>query len=254
MPQGVLGVIPARYASSRFPGKPLAMIGDKPMIRHVYEQVSRCKALDAVVVATDDERIRECVLGFGGRVEMTSPDHPSGSDRIAEVARTHEAEFIINIQGDEPFIRPEAIEAALEKLRDTPAAVVGTLVKRFEASEDLAQPGTVKVVLRDDDRALYFSRSVIPFLRDLPEQADLHKAFPFWQHIGLYVFRRDFLFQFVSWPQGQLENAEKLEQLRILERGYDIVCARTDYESFCVDTPEDLRRAQEIWKERNRGR
>ncbi len=254
MPEGVLGVIPARYESTRLPGKPLALIGGKPMIQHVYEQVRLCQALDAVVVATDDERIRDCVAGFGGRVMMTSPSHPSGSDRVAEVARKFSAELIVNIQGDEPFLQPQAIEAALAKLRATPAAVASTLVKKFTADEQIRQPGAVKVVLRDDDCALYFSRSVIPFLRDLPEQAGFHEAFPFWQHIGLYVFRREFLFQYVSWPQGQLEKAEKLEQLRILERGYDIVCARTDYESFCVDTPEDLKKAQEIWKEINRGR
>lgn len=249
MKPAVLGVIPARYAASRLPGKPLADIAGKPMIRLVYERMQKAKTLDQIIVATDDERIAEAVTAFGGLAQMTRADHPSGSDRVAEVAATIDCELVVNVQGDEPFISPDAIDAAVEKLRATPDAVVSTLVTRFADIMSLQSRNTAKVVLAHDDCALYFSRAPIPFDRDAERTENWQWQRAYFQHIGLYVFRKSFLQKFVQMPVCDLERLEKLEQLRILKNGYRIVCAQVGYHSFCVDTPDDLEKARKLAKE-----
>jgi len=238
-----LGVIPARYASTRFPGKPLAVLAGKPVVQWVYERAKKANRLSEVIVATDDQRIFDCVKAFGGNARMTRPDHPSGSDRVAEVARHSDVDLVVNIQGDEPLIAPEAIDLAVELLATRPHDQVGTLVRPLTRPEELSDPNVVKVVLAEDGHALYFSRSPIPHLRgggDPSRWLQLNSFY--YKHIGLYVFRRDFLLQFVTWPPGKLERAESLEQLRILERGEKMSAAITDYEARGIDTPEDLQR------------
>ncbi|MCA9730538.1 MAG: 3-deoxy-manno-octulosonate cytidylyltransferase [Deferribacteres bacterium] len=247
-----IGIIPARFASTRFPGKPLAMIGDKPMIQHVYERATEAKFLQKVVVATDDKRILNAVEAFGGNVVMTRTDHRTGSDRIAEVAQQNDFELIVNIQGDEPFVDPQALDKTIQLLIDSPEAVVSTLIAPIKTSEDLHNPSVVKVVIGKKQEALYFSRAIIPYIRDV---AEIHKWLQygqFYEHVGLYVYRRDILMQYVKWPQGTLEKLENLEQLRLLENGYKIVCAQIANAAICIDTPEDLKQAQQIWEERRR--
>jgi 3-deoxy-manno-octulosonate cytidylyltransferase (CMP-KDO synthetase) len=242
------GIIPARYASTRFPGKPLAFIGNKPMIRMVYEQASL--ALDRVFVATDDERIQKAVLDFGGRVVMTSILHRSGTDRCAEAAAITGAVegsdpgVIINIQGDEPFIRPEQINLLKECFSDE-AVEIATLIRRVTPEEDLFNPNQPKVTVNAKGDALYFSRSVIPFLRDY--EADGWAArHIFYKHIGLYAYRTETLLKITSLPQSSLEIAESLEQNRWLENGFRIRTAVTEWESLGIDTPEDLEKAKHI--------
>lgn len=244
-----LGVIPARYASSRLPGKPLMDIAGKPMIQHVYERTQKAKTLDQIVVATDDVRIAEAVTAFGGQTMMTRSDHPSGSDRVAEVADQFDCDLVVNIQGDEPFIAPQAIDTAVQKLIASPQAVVSTLVSRLYDNKSLYSRNTAKVVLSNDDFALYFSRAPIPFDRDAMDETHLQPGRAHLQHIGLYVFRKSFLKKFVNLPVCDLEQIEKLEQLRVLKNGYRIVCAVVDYHSFCVDTPDDLEKARTLAKE-----
>ncbi len=239
-----LGIIPARYASSRFPGKPLADIHGKPMIQRVYEQA--VKALPLVYVATDDARIAECVEGFGGNVMMTSVTHRSGTDRCAEVAakiqldRNIHVNVVVNIQGDEPFIDPLQI-TELIRCFSSPDVQIATLVKRFGKGEDIFSPNTPKVVVGINREALYFSRSAIPFLRDAgkEEWADKHV---FFKHIGMYAYRLDILRALSQLSPSPLELAESLEQLRWLENGYRIKVAETEHETHAVDTPEDLAR------------
>jgi 3-deoxy-manno-octulosonate cytidylyltransferase (CMP-KDO synthetase) len=235
-----LGIIPARYGSTRFPGKPLALLNDKPIIQWVYERASRANLLNEVIVATDDARIFEAVKQFRGRVEMTRPDHPSGSDRIAEVAAKSDAQIIVNIQGDEPLIAPEAIDSGVRVLLENPAAQVATLVSPIRLAADLRNANIVKVVLAQDNTALYFSRSAIPFYRQAVKEEDWLQQHTYFKHIGLYVFRHELLLQFVKWPPGRLEKIESLEQLRLLENGVKIHVAVTEYEAMGVDTPEDL--------------
>lgn len=235
-----LGIIPARYASTRFPGKPLALLAGKPMVQWVYERASKAELLSEVLVATDDQRIFDAVKKFGGRVVMTRHDHPSGSDRIAEVAATSDAEIIVNIQGDEPLIEPAAIDLGVKILLDHPAAQVGTLVRPLRDAADLRNPNIVKVVLAQDNTALYFSRSAIPFCRGVQTDAEWLQQHTYFKHIGLYIFRRDMLLQFVKWPPGILERVESLEQLRLLEHGVKIHVAVTEYEARGVDTDDDL--------------
>ncbi|MCX6138627.1 MAG: 3-deoxy-manno-octulosonate cytidylyltransferase [Ignavibacteriales bacterium] len=246
----IAGIIPARYASQRFPGKPLAMIAGKPMIRHVYEQARQSALLTDVIVATDDVRIADVVKDFGGTAVMTSDTLQSGSDRIALAARDLPLDIVVNIQGDEPLIPPAMIDAAVRLLLDDPAAVAGTVVRRITSDADLHNPNVVKVVLSADRRALYFSRAAIPFLRDAAESDALHTAHPFYKHHGLYVYRADFLQRFASLPQTPLEKSEKLEQLRILENGYAISVLITELDSVSVDTPEDADRVQAIMNTR----
>jgi 3-deoxy-manno-octulosonate cytidylyltransferase (CMP-KDO synthetase) len=242
VPRKILGVIPARYASSRFPGKALAHIDSRTMLEHVYERVSMSRYLTAVIVATDDQRIEAEARRMGARVQMTRDDHQSGTDRAAEVASAFpEMEFIVNIQGDEPLIDPAAIDAAVFPLLDEPAIQMGTLKKRIEDSREIADPNVVKVVTDRFENAIYFSRSTIPYPRDGSEAAQAH-----YKHIGLYVYRRDFLLRYPTLPTGPLERAERLEQLRALENGFRIRVVETDYESLGVDTPADLERVNSL--------
>lgn len=236
----ILGIIPARYASSRFPGKPLVDIAGKSMIQRVYEQASKCPDLAAVVVATDDERIFEHVIAFGGRVVMTSADHQSGTDRCAEVALQHpEYEMIINIQGDEPYIDPEQI-TKLAHCFSNPQTQIATLVKQIKTTQELLNANSPKVVINKLSEAIYFSRSPLPHLRgEEPENwLEFHTYF---KHIGIYGYRADVLQQITKLPISSLETAEKLEQLRWIENGYRIQVAETELETHAIDTPEDLK-------------
>jgi 3-deoxy-manno-octulosonate cytidylyltransferase (CMP-KDO synthetase) len=238
-----LGVIPARFASSRFPGKALAPLAGRPLLQHVFERSGQARYLTRLVIATDDERIAEAARGFGARVRMTRADHPSGTDRVAEVAVVEDAELVVNIQGDEPLIDPQAIDAAVLGLLEDPAAPMGTLKKRIEDERELASHNVVKVVTDRSGYALYFSRSLIPHQRDpLVEGPVQH-----YKHVGLYVYRREFLLGYSELPVGPLEQAERLEQLRALENGHKIRVVETDYESLGVDTPEDLVRVSRWW-------
>ena len=241
-----IGIIPARYASTRFPGKPLAMLGGRTVIQRVYEQVAA--VLEEAYVATDDERIFKAVEEFGGRVVMTRQDHKSGTDRIEEAAEKigTQADVIINIQGDEPFIQKSQIET-LKILFENPDTQIGTLGKKFESIEAVTNPNSPKIVTDKNGFALYFSRSVIPYIRG-KEQAEWLQHFPFLKHLGLYAYRRDVLRQITQLPQSPLELAESLEQLRWLENGYRIRVGLTDVETVGIDTPEDLRRAEEFIK------
>lgn len=233
MPQRILGVIPARFASTRFPGKALAKLAGKPILQHVYERSVMARYLTDVVIATDDDQIYEAARGFGARVRMTRSDHLSGTDRVAEVASADTASIVVNIQGDEPMIDPGAIDAATLALLDDEDAPMATLKKRIETDEEMANPNVVKVVCDLRGNAIYFSRCTIPYNRGGVDAA-------YWKHIGLYVYRRDFLLGYSAMPVGPLEQAERLEQLRALENGYRIRVMETDYDSIGVDTPEDL--------------
>ena len=244
-----LAIIPARYASTRFPGKPLARLGGKPVIQRVYEQVAG--VLDDAVVATDDERIRDAVRAFGGRVEMTSPDHRSGTDRCWEAycKQGREYDVVVNVQGDEPFIRPSQLEA-VKRCFDDPATDIATLVKPFTEADGLdalENPNSPKVVLGSAGQALYFSRSVIPYLRGVPREEWLARH-TFYKHIGMYAFRRETLYKVTALPQSALERAESLEQLRWLENGFRIRAGISDVETIGIDTPEDLAKAEEFLK------
>ncbi|MCC7341469.1 MAG: 3-deoxy-manno-octulosonate cytidylyltransferase [Bryobacterales bacterium] len=244
MPTEVLGVIPARYASTRFPGKSLAVIAGKPMVQHVYERASQCARFTRLVIATDDGRIAEAARSFGAECQMTRPDHQSGTDRVAEVAAGFAGELVVNIQGDEPLIDFNAIEAVIVALETTPGAKMATLGKRITSPGEVENPNVVKVVKDLGGNAIYFSRYPIPYQRGGP--AALYK------HIGLYAYRRDFLLQYSSMPVGPLEKAECLEQLRALENGHRIAVAETAYDSLGVDTPEDLMEIRQ-WLEARMG-
>jgi 3-deoxy-manno-octulosonate cytidylyltransferase (CMP-KDO synthetase) len=242
------GIIPARYHSTRLPGKPLSDIGGKPMIQHVYENALRASVLDPIIVATDDRRIKAAVEGFGGRAVMTSADHPTGSDRIAEVARGLEAEVVVNIQGDEPFISPRMLEEVVAPLLADPELPMSTLMN--EIPEELfGDPSVVKVVTDLEGNALYFSRSLIPY----PRNRKGHRAY---EHIGIYAYRREFLLTYTALPPTPLERLESLEQLRVLEHGYRLKVVLTqahDYLPLSVDTPEDLEKARRLFRERRGG-
>ena len=250
-PHRVVAVIPARYASSRLPGKPLADINGKPMIQHVVERARMARLVNDVIVATDDQRILDAVQAFGGTAVMTPADCPSGSDRIALVARGLEGtEIIVNVQGDEPVIPPSMIDEAVAPLLADASVPVGTLVTRLRTTEEYLDPNTVKAVLDRRGRCLYFSRSPVPYGRDRTPAALLERC-PVYRHIGMYVYRRDFLLQYAALEQTPLEQAEKLEQLRILEHGYTIHAAVTDGESTAVDTPADLDRVRVLMNTRS---
>ncbi len=242
----VLILIPARYASTRFPGKPLAMIGGKPMVQHVVEKAAAVS--ENVYVATDDGRIYDCVIGFGGKAVMTSAEHRSGTDRCYEAYR-HVVEqtgkkydVVVNIQGDEPFIQPEQVKALVACFEDDKVEIA-TLAKRFEQNADIFDPNKVKVVCSAKGTALYFSRSAIPFCRGIEKECWLEMT-PFYKHVGMYAYRPEVLKEITALPQGRLEKAESLEQLRWLENGYTIAVRETAHESIGIDTPEDLKRAE----------
>jgi len=231
----VLGIIPARYASTRFEGKALADILGKPMIQHVYERASGAKTLEELMVATEDQRIFEAVERFGGRVVMTA-QHPTGTDRLAEVAERCDAEVIVNVQGDEPLIEPAMIDEAVEPILEDSSIDLGTLVHRIRFVEEYNNPNVVKVVVDRSGFAMYFSRSPIPYMKSGVWRSDV----PIYKHVGLYVYRRDVLLKFAQMPATPLEIGEGLEQLRFLENGYRMKVVETHYESVGVDTPEDL--------------
>ena len=250
-----IAVIPARYASTRFPGKPLAVLGGKTVIQRVYEQA--ISVLPEAYVATDDERIFKCVEDFGGRAVMTRADHKSGTDRIEEAVEKIEEQgarsekkddlVVINIQGDEPFIQPSQIETLMH-LFDDPETQIGTLGKRFDTIEAVRNPNSPKIVTDRRGFALYFSRSVIPFIRGV-EADEWMPHYPFLKHLGVYAYRREVLAEVTRLPQSALEKAESLEQLRWLENGYRIRVGLTDVETVGIDTPEDLARAEAFLKE-----
>jgi 3-deoxy-manno-octulosonate cytidylyltransferase (CMP-KDO synthetase) len=251
----VVAIIPARYGSTRLPGKPLARIGGKPMIQHVYESAARAKGLDRVLVATDDRRVKETVRGFGGEVMMTSKNHASGTDRLAEVARKIKADWFVNVQGDLPFIQPETIARAVRPMlrnRSIPMGTVGTPI--FDEQE-WRNPNIVKVLTDREGFALYFSRSPIPYVRNGAIDVDgnelMHSSKRrIWgyRHVGLYVYRRDFLMKFARLRPAALEQIESLEQLRALAYGHRIFVAAVDERSVEVDTPEDLAKAENYLK------
>lgn len=245
----ILGIIPARYASTRFPGKPLHVIAGRPLIQHVVERCRRAKSLAEVIVATDDERIQEVARHFC-TVAMTRPEHPSGSDRIAEVAEQHPCDAVVNIQGDEPLIDPAVIDAVAGALNDNEMSTAATLIRQ---ADEYDNPNVVKVVVNAAGRALYFSRRTIPYLRDAASRSKAEQlaAFPFLKHLGIYGYRRETLLRLVRCPVSPLEQAERLEQLRALENGIDIGVVRVNYDSIGVDTPEDVARVERLLRTTN---
>ena len=240
VPTRILGVIPARFASSRFPGKALTLIAGKSMLQHVYERASLARYLNDVIIATDDERIFKAARTFGAQVQMTRQDHRSGTDRVAEVASATNASVIVNIQGDEPLIDPAAIDAAALALAGDNELPMATLSKRIENPHEIEDPNVVKVVSNLEGDAIYFSRYPIPHAA--------HGGVVHFKHIGLYVYRREFLLAYPELPAGPLEQAERLEQLRALENGYRVRVIETEYESLGVDTPEDLERVAALFE------
>jgi 3-deoxy-manno-octulosonate cytidylyltransferase (CMP-KDO synthetase) len=252
----ILAVIPARLQSTRLPNKPLLRVGAKTMLQRVWERAQMARLVHQVVIATDSREIFQAAEGFGAQVVMTSPEHPSGTDRVSEVAQKVVAQkvgeplpasLVVNVQGDEPFIEPAAIDQAIEPLLGDSDAVMSTLMTPFRSPAEAAEASVVKVVVGLDGHALYFSRLPIPFLRDLSGGPE-----PIWyKHLGLYVYRRDFLLRFPHLPRGPLEAAEKLEQLRVLENGYKIRVVETEYDSIGVDTEEDLARVRAMAREQD---
>jgi len=242
----IVGIIPARFASTRFPGKPLVLIAGKPLIQRVVEQCQKAKSLSEIIVATDDTRIFEAAQNFC-RVEMTLPDHPSGSDRIAEIAERISCDAVVNIQGDEPLIDPTVIDAVAGAMANSEMSTAATLIKNVSEYDN---PNVVKVVVNAAGRALYFSRRTIPYLREAASRSASEQlaAFPFLKHLGIYGFRRETLLRLVKFPVSPLENAEKLEQLRALENGIQIAVVKVDYDSIGVDAPEDVARVEQILK------
>jgi 3-deoxy-manno-octulosonate cytidylyltransferase (CMP-KDO synthetase) len=244
----IIGVIPARYGSTRFPGKPLALIAGKPLIQHVVEQCLKASSLQRVFVATDDTQIWEVAQKFCD-VEMTRPDHPSGTDRIAEVAERHECDAVVNIQGDEPLIDPAVINAVAAGLEKNEMSTAAT---RIRDPREYDNANVVKVVVNRAGQALYFSRRTIPYTRDLAgSSVDQHlSSFPFLKHLGIYGYRRQTLLRLVRFPVSALENAEKLEQLRALDNSIEIAVAQVEYESIGVDVPADVLRVEQILRQR----
>ena len=243
MRKDIVCIIPSRYESSRFPGKPLADLCGKPMIQHVYARVARAKAVPYVAVATDDQRIFDAVKKFGGNVVMTAATHRSGTDRISEAVRTLNLAadaIVVNIQGDQPIFEPAQVDEVIAPLIDDPAQVMSTLIYKIILDEEITHPHAVKVVLDHENYALYFSRATIPYVRDKKLKADYYK------HHGIYAYRRDFLDTFTSLPEGKLEALEALEQLRALEYGYKIKCVITPHDSVEVDNPRELDRVRQI--------
>lgn len=239
-------MIPARYGSTRLPGKPLVSLAGKPMIERVYERAKQAKTAGRVIVATDDERIVKAVEGFGGEARMTRTDHRTGTERIAEVASHTEGDVFVNVQGDEPLLDPAAVDTAVNALLEEPAAAIATVAVPIRTPGDIMDPNVVKVVLDFDGNALYFSRAPIPWVRDAGERVSARH----FKHIGLYVFRRDALLEFPALPPGELERLEQLEQLRWLENGYHIRVAEFAYEGIAVDAPSDVVKVEEALRSR----
>lgn len=244
----VLVVIPARYASTRFPGKMLVDLCGYPLVYHVYSQAKKAKCAKEVLVATDDEKILNALEPLGVQVVMTSPSHPSGTDRVAEVASARTEKIIVNVQGDEPLLPPECIDSVVVPLLEDEEVSMATACKPLTEWEKIQNPNIVKVVFDNRGRALYFSRSPIPFIRDEAKKSCIDGVY--WQHIGIYAYRREFLLEITKLPQGRLEQLEKLEQLRVLENGHKIAVVQTNYDALGVDTPEELEVVRKIIEER----
>lgn len=244
-----IGIIPARYASTRFPGKPLAVLGGKPVVQHVYEKVAA--VLEAAYVATDDERIYNTVTAFGGRAVMTRTDHKSGTDRIEEAIEKIGGDWdvVVNVQGDEPFVDKSQLETICRCFDDS-STQIATLGKRFTSMDAVENPNSPKIVVDNQGFAMYFSRSVIPFVRGKNREEWL-RHYPFLKHLGIYAYRKEVLAEVTRLPQSSLELAESLEQLRWLQNGYKIKVGTTDIETVGIDTPEDLQRAEEFLKQQN---
>jgi 3-deoxy-manno-octulosonate cytidylyltransferase (CMP-KDO synthetase) len=240
----VIIVIPARYGSTRLPGKPLVPIAGTSMIQRVYERAKKSKLATQVIVATDDERIVKAVEGFGGVARMTRADHRTGTERVAEVAAHTEGKVYVNVQGDEPLLNPEVVDAAIEALLEEPAAEIATVATPIKLPADIMDPNVVKAVLDFDDNALYFSRAPVPWVRDSGSQLQVRHL----KHLGLYVFQRDALLEYPTLPQGTLEKIEQLEQLRWLENGWKIRVAEVEHDSVSVDVPEDVTKVEQILK------
>jgi 3-deoxy-manno-octulosonate cytidylyltransferase (CMP-KDO synthetase) len=244
-----VAIIPARYDATRFPGKPLAVLHGKPIIQHVSERVSSAHLIDSVYIATDDQRIFDAVSDFGGKAVMTSSEHRCGTDRIAEVASDMECDIIVNVQGDEPFIRPEMVDDTVILLRDDRRASMSTLAVKISSREDILSPHVVKVVMDEEGYALYFSRAPVPYYRDDWEDLNSislkHEQIVMFKHIGIYGFRKEVLMKFTSMQKSRLEEIEKLEQLRALSSGLKIKVKETQHDTFGIDTIDDLRKAEE---------
>jgi 3-deoxy-manno-octulosonate cytidylyltransferase (CMP-KDO synthetase) len=240
-------VIPARYGSTRFPGKPLADISGSPMIEWVYKRAVRAQLFEKILVATDDQRIVQAVRKFGGLAELTPSDLPSGTDRVAFLARKIKADVYVNLQGDEPLISPRLLTEVCTPYSER-KVVMTTAVKQIDSPDELTDPNLVRVVMDNRGDALYFTRAVIPFVRDDRDQRNWFQRYPFYKHIGIYTYRRNFLLHFSTLAPGSLEQVEKLEQLRVLENGYKIRTVITQSDSMSVDTAEDLQRLEHFIK------
>jgi 3-deoxy-manno-octulosonate cytidylyltransferase (CMP-KDO synthetase) len=238
----VVVVIPSRYAATRLPGKPLVNLAGKPMVQRVYEQAKLAQTVHRVLVATDDQRIVDAVLAFGGEARMTRSDHRTGTERIAEVAAHEPGDVFVNVQGDEPLIDPVAIDTAVAALLEDPPAQIATVATPIRHVPDIMDPNVVKTVLDFDSNALYFSRAPVPWVRDTQQKVHVK----YWKHLGLYVFQRDALLEYPTLPQGELEKIEQLEQLRWLENGWKIRVAEVEHDAVSVDAPEDVTRVEKL--------
>jgi 3-deoxy-manno-octulosonate cytidylyltransferase (CMP-KDO synthetase) len=241
-PGKVVVVIPARYGSTRLPGKPLVMLAGQTMIQRVYERAKSAKTVNQVIVATDDDRIIQAVSSFGGEARMTRPDHRTGTERVAEVAAHVEGDVFVNVQGDEPLLDPAAVDTAVEALLENAETSVSTVATPIKTPADIMDPNVVKVVLDFDENALYFSRAPIPWVRDTNSGLEVRHL----KHLGLYVFRRDALLEYPTLPQGALEKIEQLEQLRWMENGTKIRVAEVQHDAISVDVPEDASRVEKL--------
>jgi 3-deoxy-manno-octulosonate cytidylyltransferase (CMP-KDO synthetase) len=238
----VVIVIPARYGSTRLPGKPLLELAGKPMIQRVYERAKQAKTASQVIVATDDERILRAVEGFGGEARMTRTDHRTGTERIAEVAAHSQGDLFVNVQGDEPLLDPAAVDTAVNALLEEPQAAIATVAVPIRTPADIMDPNIVKTVLDFEENALYFSRAPIPWVRDSAAKIHVRHL----KHLGLYVFQRDALLEYPTLPQGELERIEQLEQLRWMENGWKIRVAEVEHDAVSVDVPEDVDRVEKL--------
>ena len=234
-----IGVIPARYAATRFEGKVLATLYGKPVIQHVWEKAKKAHTLDELIVAADDERIIKAVESFGGKATLTAKEHPSGTDRLREVVNPLDVNIVVNVQADEPLLHPSMIDELVTALQQDKEIVMATLMKKIDNTEEINNPNVVKVVVDKDNFALYFSRATIPYHKQVDARC-------YYKHIGLYSYTKDFLFTFVNMPRSFLEKTEELEQLRALENGYKIKVLETSYNTVGIDTPEDLQKAEQI--------
>ncbi len=246
----VIGVIPARYGSTRFPAKVLANLLGKPMIQHVWEGAKKSKLLNDLIIACDDERVRDKAKSFGAKAVLTSPEHKSGSDRIIEAVSSLNFDIVINIQGDEPLVHPSMIDGLAKAMLDDKACVMATVIKPLDDLKEIEDPNVVKAIVDHKGYAIYFSRSVIPYNRD---KADV-KSIGYYKHLGLYAYRKEFLMNFKNLPASRLEKTEQLEQLRVIQAGYKIKTVETPYNTMAVDTADDLKRVEEYLKKAgNRG-